>query len=110
MPAYRIGAEWGDAICQNQLGGMLSTEGYGVDPLNYEQALVWFKKAAAQDLPHAFNTLGVMAAYGRGQQPSWRRAREYLQRAIELGAGAQAAQSMQNLNGFIQQVTRSHAA
>ena len=106
MAAYKIGAEGGNATCQHQLGIMLSKEGHGCD-VDYEQALVWFEKAAAQDFPNAVAWLGFMAAEGLGQPPSWRRAREYYQRAIELGE-QQAMRNLRSLNDAIQQVTRSH--
>ena len=102
LAAYKIGAEGGDANCQYQLGGMLSEEGYGCD-VDYEQALVWYEKAAAQDEPDAFNSLGVMARRGEGQTPSWRRARELYQRSIELG-NEQTVEGMQTLNQSIQNV------
>ena len=104
--AYKIGAEGGDAYCQHQLGGMFK-RGLGIDSPDYEQALVWLEKAADQDEPHAIHQLGVMAALGQAQQPSWRRARELLQRAIDLG-NQRAVQSMETLTEDIQKV-RSHA-
>ena len=88
MVGYKIGAEVGDAICQYQLGLMLSEEGYGVNPPDYKQALVWFGKAAAQDHPRAFGRLAYMAREGHGQPPSWARARELWQRSSTLGEDA----------------------
>ena len=107
LAAFKIGAEGGDALSQFALGTMLSEEGYGW-PLDYKQALVWFEKAAAQDDPGAHDSLGGLVMRGVGQQPSWRRARGHLQRAIELGEHRTHAH-MQILNGLIQRVTRSHA-
>ena len=54
--------------------------------------------------PDAFRTLGVMYFDGKGVTPSWRRAREYWERAIELGNSG-AVEDMQNLNEAIQEVT-----
>ena len=106
MTAYKIGAEGGNDICQHQLGYMLQY-GVGID-VDYEQALVWYEKAAAQDEPEAVGELGFMAACGQAQQPSWRRAREHWQRAIDLGE-QQAQVEMQGLREEIQKVSRSHA-
>ena len=48
--------------------------GRGVD-VDYKQALPWFEKAAAQDMPNAFISLGTMASLGLGGvAPSYRRA------------------------------------
>ena len=105
MAAYKIGAEAGNAGCQYQLGVMYQ-HGRGIDSPDYAQALVWYEKAAAQDLPVASCNLGLMAMMGLAQTPSLRRARKHFQRAIDLGEGAE---SMQLLTECIQQVTRSHA-
>ena len=107
LAAYRICAEGGNAICQSQLGFMLCN-GRGIDSPDYEQALVWLEKAAAQDGHEARNSLGHLAIHGQGQTPSWRRARIHFQRAVDLGNAA-AAQNVLNLDGLIQQVTRAHA-
>ena len=109
LAAYKIAAEGGNAVCQSQLAYMLSEEGYGCD-VDYKQAQVWYEKAAAQDYPFAVVTLGCMVAYHLQppQQPSWRRGRELLQRAIELGR-VEAIQILQGLNACIQLVTPSHA-
>ena len=101
LAAYKIGAEGGDAICENQLGYMLQ-HGRGID-VDYEQALVWYEKAAAQDHPSANANLGIMALRGLGQTPSCRRARKHIQRAIDLGS-PDAPGNMQRLTGSIQKV------
>ena len=106
MAAYKIGAEGGHATSQYQLGYMYC-EGRGIDSPDYEQALVWFEKAAAQNDPWAVRSLGIMSKFGEAQTPSWRRAREHFQRAIGLGH-EEAGESMQTLNADIQEVTRSH--
>ena len=92
LAAYKIGAEGGDAVCQYSLGFMLE-HGRGIDSPDHKQALVWLEKAAAQDDASSLAQLSVMAHAGRGQQPSWRRARELLQRAAALG-NEQATQSL----------------
>ena len=50
--------------------------------------------------------LGVMYFEGKGVAPSWRRARELYERAIELG-NAQAVKNMQTLTQSIANVTSS---
>ena len=99
--AYKVGAEGGLAGCQYQVG-MMYCYGRGV-AVDYQQAWAWLEKAAAQDHPDAINSLGVMNSEGMGVPPSWRRARELYQRAIELGCTA-AVKNMQNLDQDIQQV------
>ena len=102
MAAYKLGAEGGDAECQWQLGSMYYN-GRGVE-VDYEQALPWIEKAAAQDYPDAVGRLGVMYADGLGVTPSWRRARELFKRAIELG-DSMAVKDMQILTESIQNVS-----
>ena len=103
MAAQKIGAEGGDASCQCNLGTMLSN-GEGIDSPDYEQALVWYEKAAAQDEPASVSMLGVMYARGDGVTSSYRRARELYQRAIELGDST-AVKNMQIVTEDIQKVS-----
>ena len=77
--------------------------GHGV-AVDHEQARLWIEKAAAQDQPDAVGQLGVMYGRGKGVSPSWRRARELYQRAIELG-NSNAAKNMQTLTQSIQNVS-----
>ena len=102
MAAYKIGAEGGNAVCQHELGTMYVLA-QGIDSPDYKQALVWLEKAANQDLPVASRNLGAMSRVGRGQQPSWRRAREHWQRAIALG-DEEAVKYLLDLSDDIQQV------
>ena len=106
IAAYKVGAEGGDAACQNQVG-IMYYNGQGVD-VDHEQALTWIKKAAAQDLPNAVAELGWMYGNGRGVAPSWRRAREQYERAIELGS-PKGVWNMQTLTENIQTVTNERA-
>ena len=106
MAAYKVGGEGGDAMCQYQVGGMYHF-GRGVD-VDYEQALPWIQKAAAQDHPAAVSFFGTKYGNGRGVAPSWRRAREHYERAIELG-NPQAVKNMQTLTGGIQAVMSERA-
>ena len=103
MAAYKVGAEGGLAICQYQVG-IMSYFGEGV-AADYQQARPWIEKAAAQDHSSAVGQLGTMHGNGYGVTPSWRRARELYQRAIELGASSQAVQSMQNFTESVQMVS-----
>ena len=107
MAAYKVGGEGGDAMCQYQVG-IMYCYGQGIDA-DYEQALPWIQKAAAQDHPNAVGSLGTMYDNGEGVAPSWRRAREHYERAIGLGS-PKAVENMQNLTEDIQHVTneRSH--
>ena len=90
-----------DAQGQEWTIGLPVGQGVAVD---YEQARQWLEKAAAQDDPDAFCQLGAMYYDGMGVTPSWRRAREYMERAIELG-NSTSVKNMQTLNRVIAQVT-----
>ena len=102
MAAYKVAAEGGDAVSQHQVGFMYRN-GRGVD-VDHAQGLAWTKKAAAQDYPNAVDSLGTMYCKGLGVTPSFRRAREYYERSIELGSSA-SVEHMQELNECIQAVT-----
>ena len=105
MAAYKVGAEGGHATCQYQVG-MTYCKGLGCVDVDYKQARPWIEKAAAQDYPEAVGQLGVLYYEGLGVTPSWRRAREYFKRAMELG-DSNAAENMQTLTDLTQQVTRA---
>ena len=103
IAAYKVGAEGGNAACQWQVGSMYC-RGVGV-AVDYQQARPWLEKAAAQDDPDAVGQLGVMYHEGKGVvTPSFRRARELYQRAIELG-NSKAVENMQTLTNNIQNVS-----
>ena len=74
--------------------------------MDYDQAWAWLEKAAAQDYPKAVGQIGVMYFDGKGVAPSYRRAREHYQRAIELG-NSMAVENMQILTQSIANVTSS---
>ena len=78
-------------------------EGFGV-AVDYKQARLWIEKAAAQDYPSAVGELGWMHEHGKGVTPSWRRARELYERAIELGH-PKSVKNMQILTQSIQNVS-----
>ena len=92
----------GGDVCQYQVG-MMCWDGEGV-AVDDKQARLWLEKAAAQDEPHAVGQLGIMYFEGTGVTPSWRRARELYQRAIELGS-SQSVENMQHLTKSIQEVS-----
>ena len=94
MVAYKIAAKAGDAFSQYQLGGML-IEALGVER-DFTQAAAWFEQAAAQEMPLAVMQLGRLHQRGHAPASSWRRARELLQRSVDLGFfGAQAVNDLQ---------------
>ena len=103
MAGYKRGAEEGNATCQSMLG-LAFQQGRGVDQ-DYQLALEWYLKAAAQDSPVGVGQLGVMYAKGEGVEPSWRRAREYYQRSIDLGS-SHAMMRLPALTRNIQKVGR----
>ena len=72
--------------------------------MDFEQARPWIEKAAAQDYPNAVGLLGGMYFEGEGVTPSWRRARELYERAIELG-NSEAMTNMQTITESIAEVT-----
>ena len=102
MAAYKVGAEGGEALCQHQVGMMYHC-GCGV-AADDKQARVWIEKAAAQDYLDAVGSLETMYCDGKGMTPSWRRARELYQRAIELG-NSNAVKDMQTLTESIPDVS-----
>ena len=104
MTAYKVGAQGGDAGCQYQVG-RLYYDGDAVDA-NHAQALLWLEKAAAQDQPDAVGELGFMYARGDGVTPSWRRARQYMERSVKLRC-FKSETNLQNLTGDIQHVMPS---
>ena len=61
---YRKAAEQGDAVAQNNLGGLYA-HGQGV-PQDYAQAAVWYRKAAEQGYAVAQYALGVFYSHGQG--------------------------------------------
>ena len=104
MAAYKVGAEGGDASCQYMVG-MMYCKGPDVN-VDYAQGLLWIEKAAAQDRHEAVGQLGVMYYEGQGVTPSWRRAREYLESAVELSnSHYTAVEYMQGFTESIQEVT-----
>ena len=52
---------------------------------DYEQALEWYRKAAAQNYPFAQNSLGVMYQYGVGVTKDYEQALEWYRKAAARG-------------------------
>jgi len=102
IAAYKVAAEGGYVVSQYQVG-MVYYRGCSVD-VDYEQAIPWFEKAAAQDMPEALTALGGIYYNGQGMPPSFRHAREYWKRAIELG-NSLAVENMRVLTKAIPKVT-----
>ena len=102
MTAYKIAAEAGDALGQYQVAHMYC-DGLGVD-MDFKLALAWLKKAVAQDHPEAIDLLGDLHFIGRGVPPSYRRARQHYESAIELGC-SEAVLSMQRFTRNVAEVT-----
>ena len=82
--AVRRAAKAGNAEAQFRLGVMYGN-GDGVR-LDYDQALAWFEKAAAQNHQNALITMAWMFASGAGVETDEARARDLYLRAAELGS------------------------
>ena len=95
---YRKAAEQGQAIAQYNLGVMYANgqdvqlfnpDGYksygqGV-PLDYTEAVKWYRKAAEQGYAKAQYNLGVMYANGQGVQQDYTEAVKWYRKAAEQG-------------------------
>ncbi|MCA3332608.1 MAG: toll/interleukin-1 receptor domain-containing protein, partial [Roseomonas sp.] len=87
--AFRIAAERGHPIAQNNLGVMLR-DGRGITR-DDAQAVQWFRRASEQGYADAQLNLGIMLEYGLGIARDDAQAVEWYRRAAEQGnAAAQA--------------------
>lgn len=77
-------AESGDTLAQMQLGHLYSLGLDGI-PLDYSEALKWYRQAAEQNHPAAFLWLGNMFVVGHGVEPDLKKALVLIEKAIELG-------------------------
>mmetsp|Transcript_24363 Transcript_24363/g.65908 ORF Transcript_24363/g.65908 Transcript_24363/m.65908 type:complete len:118 (-) Transcript_24363:103-456(-) len=102
-----MGAKGGHGVCLHQLGYMYHN-GEGVD-VDYKQGLAWSQKAVALDYSSAHVRLGTMYGQGDGVVPSWRRAREYYARALELG-DRKAEEGVYNMSENIRTVTNERTS
>jgi len=50
-------------------------------PQDFEQALVWFKKAAAQDMLGSMTTIAMMYEEGKGVEKDQEKAQEWYKKA-----------------------------
>ena len=73
---YRLAAEQGDALAQNNLGAMYDN-GEGV-PQDYAEAVKWYRLAAEQGYALAQNNLGLMYEDGHGVPRDYVRAHMWL--------------------------------
>ncbi len=81
LEATTVAAESGDANAQYDLANRYSY-GYGV-PQNYENAIVWLRKSAAQQYPDAQLMLGKAFEFGYGVIPDYQQAIRWYQKALE---------------------------
>ena len=89
IPALKALAEKGDANAQNELG-VRYYSGQGVKK-NFNEALKWFTKAAAQEHPKAQYNLGVLCEKGEGVIENDKEAMKWFTKAAAQGfAKAQA--------------------
>jgi Sel1 repeat len=79
----RMLAEKGDASSQAAMGSMYAY-GRGV-PLDYQEAVNWYHKAAAQGNPEGLDGLGVLYYHGWGVKQDYPRAFELFQSAAQKG-------------------------
>jgi hypothetical protein len=80
---YLVAAKTGDATAQTAVG-LIYYQGSNADvPQNYEQALFWLKKAAAQDVYAANKTLADMYMLGEGTKRDPEISKFYADKAAE---------------------------
>lgn len=91
IDSIRYKAEHGDAKFQYAYG-VCYEKGWGVEQ-NTKEALVWYRKAAAQENGPAYNSLGNYYRMGTGVNADPKQAFEYYQK----GAQTKDAQAMLNL-------------
>lgn len=92
-------AQRGDAACQYVLGLRYAT-GDSL-PVDFTKALVWFERAAANNVTDAIYCLGLHHQHGRGTKVDVERARDCYERAANLGSTeAQCNLGILFLNGL----------
>ena len=84
----------GDATAQYNLG-LMYHKGHGV-PKDYDQALKWYRLAAAQNHAIAQNNLGIMCEYGEGVPQNYDAALKWFRLAAAQGEAA----AQTNLGGM----------
>ncbi|PKP78271.1 MAG: hypothetical protein CVT81_04815 [Alphaproteobacteria bacterium HGW-Alphaproteobacteria-3] len=93
---YTIGAEWGDARAQADLGTLFD-KGWGV-PQDLAGAAKWYEAAARQGHPSAQYNIAVMYEEGAGVEADKVKAYMYYQLAIEGGFPKFATEALENLS------------
>lgn len=81
MRAWRGDADKGNAWAQNNIG-YLYEQGLGVGQ-SYPEAMNWYKKAAAQNLPQAQFNIGTLYSYGYGVEKNPREAVGWFRQAAK---------------------------
>lgn len=93
---YTMGAEWGDARAQEDLGTLFD-KGWGV-PQDLSRAAKWYEASARQGHPSAQYNIGVMYEDGDGVAVDKVKAYMYYQLAIEGGFPKFATEALENLS------------
>jgi len=93
---YTIGAEWGDARAQADLGTLFD-KGWGV-PQDLAKAAKWYEASARQGHPSAQYNIGVMYEEGAGVEVNKVKAYMYYQLAIEGGFPKFATEALEQLS------------
>ena len=95
-PSYirRLGHEYPSA--QNDIG-VLYQAGLGV-PIDYKEAMKWYRLAADQNLPMAMVNIGNLYRTGLGVTKDDQEARRWFQRAADLGS-TEAKAALMTLDG-----------
>ncbi|HQT80676.1 MAG: hypothetical protein B7Z60_01175 [Ferrovum sp. 37-45-19] len=79
LQQLKSAADVGDSVAQNWLGS------YFREKHEFNNALIWFNKAAQQNNPVALNNLGFLFSEGVGVKADSPKALVYYKRAAELG-------------------------
>ena len=87
-------AEGGDELAQYNLGTMYDY-GYGV-PLDYKEAVYWYRKSAEQGFAGAQSNLALMYVNGHGVFEDWVHAYAWFNVAIATGGSLQDAKKLRD--------------
>lgn len=93
---YTMGAEWGDARAQEDLGTLFD-KGWGV-PQDLSKAAKWYEAAAKQGNPSAQYNTAVMYEEGAGVEADKVKAYMYYQLSIEGGFPKFATEALEKLS------------
>ena len=97
--SLRHKAEQGDAVSQHTLG-MLLLIGQEV-PQDFDEARLWFRRAANQDYSFSYNALAYIYEKGKGVPRNFSMALEYYLKAENLGC-PMALENYLNLRRWLQ--------